>query len=102
MYGFRVALESSNDTDLSYRISKTRGQNFSGDQPNIILLRIRAEDRRRDEGEDLATDLLSVNARADPPSDQQDFRIDQLSGVWEPSGLFSSIRPSDQHRKLRS
>lgn len=43
-----------------------------------------------------------VNARADPPSDHQDFRIDQLSGVWEPSGLFSSIRPSDQHQKLRS
>lgn len=43
-----------------------------------------------------------VNARADPSSDHQDFRIDQLSGVWEPSGLFSSIRPSDQHQKLRS
>lgn len=43
----------------------------------------------------------TVNARADPRGDHQDFRIDQLSGVWEPSGPVSSVRPSDQNQKIR-
>lgn len=44
-------------------------------------------------GRDLDT-LSTVDAPAGPRGDHQDFRIDQLSGVWEPSGPVSSVGPS--------
>ena len=45
-------------------------------------------------------DLSKCSSRS--PGDHQDFRIDQLSGVWEPF-VHPSVDPtSDQHQRLRS
>lgn len=57
-------------------------------------------DEYKEREERSGRDLSKCSSRS--PGDHQDFRIDQLSGVWEPF-VHPSVGPtSDQHQRLRS